>query len=87
MNRFFGMMPSNCIEKEEHYRDSNGLSIIIQAGPEGWSILWADGGSNFKDADTTTDQNFDEAFKFATDVVGELTKVSPSSEIEVLSEC
>lgn len=85
MNRFFGMMPSSCIEKEEHYKDSNGLSITIQAGPEGWCILWADGGSDFKDVNATTDQNFNEALKVATDAVGELVKTTSSSE--ALSEC
>ena len=81
MNRFFGMMPSNCIEKEESYKDRNCLTITIQAGPEGWSILWADGGSDFKDINSTTDQNFNEAFKVATDAVGKLIKITPSSEI------
>lgn len=36
MKRFFGMMPSDKIKKEEHFRDKSNLEIIIQAGENGW---------------------------------------------------
>ena len=38
MERFFGMMPSNEIEKEIVFKDKYGLSVTIQAGPHGWSF-------------------------------------------------
>ena len=36
MKRFFGMMPSHEIKKEEHFKDENNLEITIQAGENGW---------------------------------------------------
>ena len=36
MKRFFGMMPSDEIKKEEHFKDENNLEITIQAGENGW---------------------------------------------------
>lgn len=61
MVRLFGMMPSKEVEKEKWYKDDLGLSIGIQAGPHGWTIMWADGGTTYKDIDATTEENFNEA--------------------------
>lgn len=72
MKRFFGMMPSDEIKKEVRYKDHNDLSVTIQAGPHGWTILWADGGSNYKDVDNDTDKNFEEAYNIANEQVGPL---------------
>jgi hypothetical protein len=57
MQRFFGMMPSKEIEKEERIK-INDLSVIIQAGPNGWTILYTDGSSEYQDFVDTTDNNF-----------------------------
>lgn len=70
MKRFFGMMPSDEIKKEEHFKDKNNLEITFQAGENGWSILYA------KD-------NFKEAYNEAIKNLGELTKVEKRSEVEV----
>ena len=58
MKRFFGMMPSDKIKKEEHFRDKSNLEIIIQAGENGWSILYADGSSLYRDETKDTEDNF-----------------------------
>lgn len=85
MKRFFGMMPSYEIEKEKMFRDKNYLSVTIQAGPNGWTVIYADGGTNYKDEVATTEENFDKAYKVATEVLGELT-LNDSNNVEVLME-
>lgn len=60
MKRFFGMMPSDEIEMEETYKDDMDHSIVVQAGKNGWTLLYADGSSEFKDVETeTAKENFD----------------------------
>lgn len=39
------MMPRSEIEIEKKYDAGNGMYITIQAGPNGWTIIYADGGS------------------------------------------
>jgi pyruvate formate-lyase activating enzyme-like uncharacterized protein len=56
-----GMMPKDEIKIEKVYKDSLGLKIIIQAGDHGWSILFADCSSIFKDVDDTPENNFEAA--------------------------
>lgn len=81
MQRFFGMMPSSEIEREERFRDKDNIKLetTIQAGQNGWTIIYADDGTNYKDIVRTTDENFDEAYKVAVENLGELIKVESSS--------
>ena len=76
MKRFFGMMPTSEVEIEKRYKDKNDHKITIQAGPNGWSILWADGGSTWKDEENSADENFNIALKAAEEAVGTLTEVN-----------
>lgn len=66
MNRFFGMMPSSEIEISKEYIDENGLTIIITAGPHGWTIIYADQSTQYADEDDTSANNFDKAFSILT---------------------
>jgi len=66
MKRFMGMMPRNEIAKEQHFKDHCGLTIIVQAGPNGWTILWADHSSNYKDTVATVETNWQAALNFLT---------------------
>ena len=75
MNRFFGMMPSSEIEKEKYYKDEDGFKVNIQAGTHGWSIIWADSSSCYKDVDATTEENFKTAYDFAVSKVGSLKEI------------
>ena len=45
MNRFFGMMPSSEIEVSKTFKDDFGLRISIDAGKNGWTIMYADSSS------------------------------------------
>lgn len=42
MNRMFGMMPRSEIEKTTQRDDGNGLHCSIDAGPNGWTLHFAD---------------------------------------------
>ena len=61
MKRFMGMMPSNEVKKEKRFDTGNGLIATVQAGENGWTILYADSSSEYKDVVDTTENNFDKA--------------------------
>lgn len=67
MNRFFGMMPCDEIEKEVKYLDKNNRIVTIQAGQHGWTVIYADGSTNYKDEDDTVECNFAKALAVAED--------------------
>lgn len=75
MKRFFGMMPSDSIEIEESFSDACGFKILIQAGPEGYSIIYADHSCEYQDINDTSENNFDKAYRVATEHLGHLIKV------------
>lgn len=83
MNRMFGLMPSNEVEKERSYKDPHGLTITIQAGPNGWTIMYADGSSKWNDENNTTKENFAKAFKIAECELGTLTRIEHETYGEV----
>lgn len=92
MRRFMGLMPRTEIEIEKVYKDNLGMKLTIQAGPRGWTILWADKGSNFKDYDKegdpvrTAEQNLEEALEVVKHHLGEVTEVARSGdEVECCS--
>lgn len=81
MKRFFGMMPSNEISIEKSYKDKHNLTIIIQAGEHGWTVIYADGGTNYKDVDDTPENNFEKAYDVAVEALGELTEVQNKGKV------
>lgn len=91
MRRFMGLMPRTEIEIEKVYKDNLGMKLTIQAGPRGWTILWADKGSNFKDYDKegdpvrTAEQNLEEALEVVKHHLGEVTEVTSGDEVEYCS--
>lgn len=84
MKRFFGMMPTSEVEIEKKYKDKNGHDVTIQAGPNGWTILWYDGGSSWKDEENTAEENFNTAFKTAEESVGTLTENTEPKSYQVV---
>lgn len=72
MNRFFGLMPCNEVEKHKTFKDSSGLPVTIEAGPNGWTIMWADHSTTYGDIRDTTEHNFQRAYDTAEMAVGEL---------------
>ncbi len=66
MVRFFGMMPSAEIAIEKTFKTNSDIrpnqKARIQAGPNGWSIIWADGGSDYEDKPFGTEKNYENAY-------------------------
>ncbi|MEG2079894.1 hypothetical protein [Chryseobacterium sp.] len=74
MNRFFGMMPSDYVKKERKYV-SGDVALTIQAGENGWSVLYGDGSSEYEDAEDTTENNFNKAYLLACENFTSLEEV------------
>ena len=54
------MMPSSEVKREERFKVGvEQLTVTIQAGENGWTILCADSSSEYKDEVDTTDNNFE----------------------------
>ena len=68
MKRFFGMMPYDEIQMEKHYRTDLGV-VTIQAGVNGWTVIFADGGTIFKDEVNTVQANFKTAYDRLLEIV------------------
>ena len=75
MKRMFGTMPSKEIEVSNIYDDGNGMEVTIDAGPNGWVILMADGSSEYKDDSKGTEANLAEAEKIAKGFFPNLRKI------------
>ena len=75
MDRFFGMMPIDKIEKEVTYKDDLGMKITIQAGPHGYTIIFMDNTTEYEDIDDTTENNFNKAYNIALGYMGTLIEV------------
>ena len=88
MKRFFGMMPSSEVTLEKTYKDNGGLRIRLQAGPHGWTVIYADGGTEYKDVDATPEENLEAAYQQAHSHFSELTEVIEPKCYEVCErEC
>ena len=76
MKRFFGMMPSSEVKREERFKVGVGqLTVTIQAGENGWTILYADSSSEYKDEVDTIDNNFNKAMNVLKSQFGNVNKV------------
>ena len=63
MKRIFGLMPSSEVELRKYYKDDRGIQILIQAGPNGWTIIYGDSSTEYEDVVSTTEENFQKAFE------------------------
>ena len=64
MERFFGMIPINEVNREEQFSVGYfGNKAIIQSNEHGWSILYSDFSAEFSDEEDTTDNNFNKALE------------------------
>lgn len=66
MKRFMGMMPSSCIEIRKDFKDKDGKKVHIDAGPEGWTVIYADGSTQYDDVVATSEDNYKAAYKIAS---------------------
>ena len=87
MRRFMGMMPSSEVKREEQFKvGMNQFKVTIQSGEKGWTILYSDGSSEFKDEIDTTDNNFDKAMKALKTHFGDINKVGEYCEVSPTCE-
>ena len=61
MERLFGLMPNSEVEIEKTYIDDLGLKITVQAGPNGYSIIYADHSAEWADYADSTENNLKRA--------------------------
>ena len=70
------MMPSSEVKREERFKVGVWqLTVTIQAGENGWTILYADSSSEYKDEVDTTDNNFEKAMEVLKTHFGDINKV------------
>jgi len=60
MNRFMGMMPRSEIKLTKKFQDNLG-KIIVEAGPNGWTITYADYSTEYRDHVDTSESNMEAA--------------------------
>lgn len=82
MRRFFGMMPANEITLQKVYVDDFGSKVTIQAGPNGWTVIYCDGSTDWEDSVNEDTVNFQNALNVATESVGQLKQQSDDIEGE-----
>ena len=76
MKRFMGMMPSSEVKKEEQFKVGAGqLTVIIQSGENGWTILYADSSSEYKDVVDTVENNFNKALDILKTQFSDINKL------------
>lgn len=73
MNRFFGIMPISEVAISKKFIDENGLTVLIQAGTGGWTIIFADQSTSYEDCEDSAKNNFDKAIKEAESTLGKLS--------------
>lgn len=83
MKRFMGMMPSDEIKIEKKYDDGYGQKVIVQAGENGWSILYADHSSQYQDKIDTSENNFKAALKILKSNFRNLKEITQDSMDEI----
>ena len=81
MNRFMGMMPSSEVKKEKRFRVGHGqLIVTIQSGENGWTIMYADNSSEYKDVLGTTEENFNKAMSVLNSRFDNINEVKQKNE-------
>lgn len=81
MKLFGGLMTSDDMEKEGHYYDGEGRSVVIQAGSTGWTIQFGDGSTQSGDVEDDATLNFSEAKVIAESVIGCKLRISLSEPV------
>ena len=89
MNRFFGMMPASEVDKEvRFYGDPDiKMKVTVEAGPNGWTILFADRSTRFRDnPGAGTEANYKEAYDTLKSIFPNAYKVEDEEHCEILTE-
>ena len=68
-------MSRDHVEISKSFKDSANFSVVIEAGSEGWSIIWADSGIDYRDEHDSAQNNFKKAYDMAVSTVGSLREI------------
>lgn len=60
IKRMFGMMPASEVTVNKRFRTDCG-GVTCEAGPNGWTVIWADGSTNYGDTVDTAENNLQKA--------------------------
>lgn len=77
-------MPASEIELSKLYKDQHGFRITIDAGKNGWTVIWADQSTNYKDVVATTEENFKEAYDCVVNQGFKLTEIEEEPVKEIV---
>lgn len=58
MKRFMGMMPSDEVKIRKRFDTGDGMTARIDAGPNGWTVTYADYSTRFEDKEDSSENNF-----------------------------
>ena len=84
MNRFMGMMHSSEVEIEENFKVSDDqLVVTLQAGKNGWTILFADSSSEYQDIESTAEDNFQLAVNRLNECFDNINQIKSKSSYEI----
>lgn len=77
MERISGLMPDDEVTIKKSYKDKYGAIMKIQAGPNGWTIIWPYPEKyppTFKDITRDPQENFNEVYDEFIDTMRVLTE-------------
>ena len=87
MERFFGMIPSSEVKREETFTVGYiGNKATVQANEHGWSILYSNFSSEFNDNEDTVDNNFNKALEILKLRFCIVTKIDAAKIISIDEE-
>lgn len=86
MKRIFGIMPSNEVEVSKRYHTGSGFHVTVQAGPNGWGILFADSSAEGQDIVDTTEANIERAIAKLKGYFTEVTEVEVLPDVDVVDD-
>lgn len=85
MKRMFGVMSRSEVAAEKTFSrgPESWNKVTIQAGPNGWSILYADGSSTFRDVVASTEENLASAVALLRNDFENIVEIQTSAASEV----
>jgi hypothetical protein len=75
MGRFYGLLPRSAIEIQKSFNDGNGSVIRVEAGPTGWTVIWADRSTDFADVADSSLNNYNSAVSFAKQYFPDMVEI------------
>ena len=77
MKSFFGMIPVNEISIERQFQTGYNATALIQAGEKGWTVVFADQSTYYKNTQTTSEDNFNTAKDYLLKYFPNATEITP----------